>query len=305
MTRVAIIGPGAIGGFIAAWLEKTGRHEVVWCGRRPLPELEIASPGGGFALAPEVITDPATAAPVDWVFIATKAYDVAGAARWLQHLVAAHTKIAVLQNGVEHVERFSSFADPSRILPVVVMISAERPVPSRILQRGPARMSVPDGELGRAFAALFADTPIEVSLPADFTTILWRKLCGNAPGVLNAILLQPTRAMHDEQVAALTREIARECAAVAKAEGARLDDNVVESVLQGCRRAPPDSINSLHADRLAGRPLETDARNGVIVRLGRKHGIPTPYNEMAILLLEAATRLDAKREDGDGSAVHT
>ena len=52
------------------------------------------------------------------------------------------------------------------------------------------------------------------------------------------------------------------------------------------RGNPPDSLNSMHADRLAGRPMELDARNGVIIRLGRTHGIPTPYNEMAVGLLE-------------------
>lgn len=51
----------------------------------------------------------------------------------------------------------------------------------------------------------------------------------------------------------------------------------------------PDSINSIHADRIAGRPMEIDARNGIIVRLGRKHGIPTPINEMVVALLEAAS----------------
>jgi 2-dehydropantoate 2-reductase len=36
--------------------------------------------------------------------------------------------------------------------------------------------------------------------------------------------------------------------------------------------------------------MELDARNGVIVRLGRQHGIPTPYNLMAVALLEAMAR---------------
>ena len=39
----------------------------------------------------------------------------------------------------------------------------------------------------------------------------------------------------------------------------------------------------------AGRAMETDARNGVIVRLGRRHGIATPINQMIVALLEAAT----------------
>ncbi len=125
--------------------------------------------------------------------------------------------------------------------------------------------------------------------------LLWRKLCGNAPGILNALLLQPTRLMRDEQMAELVREITRECAAVGCAEGASLEPDVVESVLRGCQNLPPDSVNSMHADRLAGRPLEIDERKGVIVRLGRKHGIATPYNQMAVALLETALRFDRER----------
>ena len=34
--------------------------------------------------------------------------------------------------------------------------------------------------------------------------------------------------------------------------------------------------------------MEIDARNGVIVRLGRKHGIPTPMNELIVTLLNAS-----------------
>jgi 2-dehydropantoate 2-reductase len=44
----------------------------------------------------------------------------------------------------------------------------------------------------------------------------------------------------------------------------------------------------MYADRIAGRSMEIDARNGVIVRLGRKHGIPTPLNILLVGLLEAA-----------------
>jgi len=82
-------------------------------------------------------------------------------------------------------------------------------------------------------------------------------------------------------------QIIRECAAVARAEGAHLEENVADLVLAAQRAAPVDSINSMLADRLAGRPVEIDARNGVIVRLGQKHGIATPSNGMAVALMEA------------------
>lgn len=55
------------------------------------------------------------------------------------------------------------------------------------------------------------------------------------------------------------------------------------------RNASPDGVNSLHADRAAGRPMETDARNGAVVRIGRRHNIPTPLNQMAVTLLDASS----------------
>ena len=43
MARIAIVGPGAIGSVIAAWLTRTGRHTLVLCGRRPIENLVVES----------------------------------------------------------------------------------------------------------------------------------------------------------------------------------------------------------------------------------------------------------------------
>ncbi|HWA85197.1 MAG TPA: ketopantoate reductase C-terminal domain-containing protein, partial [Opitutus sp.] len=75
--------------------------------------------------------------------------------------------------------------------------------------------------------------------------------------------------------------------AVARAEGAQLADSLADEIIAGQRAAPPDATNSLLADRAAGRRMEVDARNGAVVRAGRRHGIPTPLNTMALALLEA------------------
>ena len=85
----------------------------------------------------------------------------------------------------------------------------------------------------------------------------------------------------------IAREMVAECVAVGRMEGAHLEDGLPEQVLRMYRAQPPDSVNSMLADRLAGRPMETEARNGAIVRKGEKHGIPTPTNRMAVALLEA------------------
>ena len=287
MPTIAIVGPGAIGGILAAWLAQDPSNEVTVCARTRFDRLEVETPEGHIEASPRVLTDPAGAAPVDWVLIATKAYDAESAARWLPGLRRANTPVVVLQNGVEHVERFAPYVARESIVPAVIDCPAERTAPGRMRQRGPSWIVVPDSELGRAFAPLFARTNFDVST-GDFTTRAWAKLCINAPGAISAILLKPTGIIELEPIAELTRGMVRECLAVGRAEGATLDDDVVERVVDGARRAPADSINSLLADRLAGRQMEIDARNGAVVRFGRKHGIPTPLNEMAVALLVAA-----------------
>ncbi len=287
MPTIAIVGPGAIGGILAAWLAQDPDNEVTVCARTAFDRLEVETPDGSIVASPRVVTAPAEAAPVDWVLVATKAYDTEGAARWLSRLRRANTPVVVLQNGVEHVERFAPYVPRESIVPAVIDCPAERTAPGRMRQRGASWIVVPDSAQGRAFVPLFARTNFEVST-GDFATRAWGKLCINAPGAISAILLKPTGVIRLEPIAELTRGMVRECLAVGRAEGAALDDDVVERVVEGARRAPVDSINSLLADRLAGRAMEIDARNGAVVRFGKKHGIPTPLNEMAVALLFAA-----------------
>jgi 2-dehydropantoate 2-reductase len=287
MTTIAIIGPGAIGGVVAGWLGQDPDHAVTVCARTPFDRLEVETPTGTITASPRVVTDPADAKPADWVLIATKAYDAASAARWLPAVCREDTPVVVLQNGVEHVERFAPYVPVERLVPAVIDCPAERTAAGRMRQRGPSWIVVPDSAHGRAFVPLFRRTNFDVST-GDFTTRAWAKLCINAPGAISAILMKPTGVIHIEPIPELTRGIVRECVAVGRAEGARLDDSIVDAVVEGARKAPLDSINSLLADRTAGRQMEIDARNGAIVRFGRKHGIPTPLNEMAVALLVAA-----------------
>jgi 2-dehydropantoate 2-reductase len=224
---------------------------------------------------------------VDWVIVATKAYDVAGASKWLEPLCSHGAPVAVLQNGVEHQERFAPYVPMEKILPVMVDCPAERQAPDKVRQRGVMHLKVPDNALGRNFVNLFAGTPADATTVPDFKSVVWRKLCFNSAGVLSALVLQPAGVVRGEAIGDVALQIICECAAVARAEGANLEQNVADLVLAAQRAAPADSINSMLADRQAGRPVEIDARNGVIVRLGRKHGIATPANSMAVALMEA------------------
>jgi 2-dehydropantoate 2-reductase len=287
MARIAIVGVGAIGGVTAALLQQAGGHELLLCTRRSMSGLSVETPDGLVNVDATFVTDSSEAFDVDWVIVATKAYDVAGAVKWLERLCRKGEPVAVLQNGVEHRERFAPYVAMEKILPVMVDCPAERQAPDRVRQRGVMHLKVPDNVLGRGFVELFAGTKADATVVPDFPSVVWRKLCFNSAGVLSALVLQPAGVVRGEALGEVALQIIRECAAVARAEGAQLEEDVADVVLAAQRAAPADSINSMLADRQAGRPVEIDARNGVIVRLGRKHGIATPANSMAVALMDA------------------
>ena len=289
MPKIALIGPGAIGGLVAGWLCQDKNNDVSICVRTPVRRLRLSTPYGNFKAQPEILTEKHQASPVDWVMVTTKAYDSGSAAAWFPGLLDDDTQVAIIQNGVDHVDRFSAWLPRERILPVMIDCPTERVEPEKIQQRGAASMVVPDSTMGTAFTKLFAQTKIDVITDPDFLSVVWRKLCINAAGAVNALTLEPARIAHNPHAASVMRTLVNETIAVGRAEGANLDDGLADEVIRIYQGQPADSINSLHADRLAGRPMEIGLRNGVIVRLGRKHGISTPFNKMAVDLLESVS----------------
>jgi 2-dehydropantoate 2-reductase len=315
MASIAIIGVGAIGGVAAALLETTSQHQLTLCTRRPLSKLIVKTgegiitvkaanmidpasaeapaakpasaetPAAKRAAAEAPAAKPASADPADWVLVATKVYDAKTAATWFPRLRGPHTPVAIIQNGVEHIANFSPFLRPEQIVPVIIDVPAERQPDNTIIQRGPVRMQVQNNPLGAEFAELFHGSKVTVTLEDDFLSAAWKKLCLNAAGAVCALLAKPSGVLRNEGLGQIVLDIISECMAVGRAEGARLDDGLGARILERFRSAPPDSVNSITADRLAGRPMEIDARNGVIVRKGLTHGIKTPVNKMIVALL--------------------
>ena len=288
MPTITLIGPGAIGATLAAWLCQDPRNTVTVAARTPFDAIELETPYGPLRATPRVITDRAQGAHADWVLAVTKTYDSESATQWFENAVGPATRLAVIQNGVEQVERFANYLDRSRIVPVMIDLPADRLSPGRVKQNGPGKILVPSGRNGSDFVALFEKTRVDAQVTGDFKTAVWKKLCLNSAGAVCAVLKEPSRVAHHDGVADIMRAIVRECVAVGRAEGAAIEDSMPDDIVARTRKAPRDSTNSMLVDRLNARKMEIDARNGVIVRLGRKHGIDAPMNALMVAMLEAA-----------------
>ena len=117
-----------------------------------------------------------------------------------------------------------------------------------------------------------------VEIPEDIHVAMWEKfliVCGLSG--MGAVTRQPVGVYREvpETRAMLTRMI-EETAAVGRARGIALSEDVVERVLARVDFIRPDVIASMHKDILEGRPSELEAQTGAVVRMGRALGVPTP-----------------------------
>ncbi|MEI9989753.1 MAG: 2-dehydropantoate 2-reductase [Rhizomicrobium sp.] len=295
MTEIALIGPGAIGGTVGFALLEKGRDLIV-CANRRFSELALtrADTKERRALPVEVVTSPADASPADWVLLCVKSHQTDSAAAWLKATVGPDTKIAVLQNGVEHREHVAPYIGPGNaVVPVVVMLPAERTAPGEIMTFGGAALTVPDDAAGRAFASLFEGSFVKAVTDADFTSRAWEKLCMNAcSGALCAILNHPAALAVYPDLRPLGERIVEETMAVGRVEGATFPDGFAKQIV-GLFIHPGGRGNSMYYDRRDGKPLEWDARNGVVARLGRKHGIATPVADTIVPILKSLSEAPA------------
>lgn len=296
-SSIAVVGVGAIGGVAAAALGDLGRHEIVLCVRTLFDSLEVEHPGGKSWVDAAILDDPATAEPVDWVLIATKAHQTPDASPWLRALTAeGKTRWAFLQNGVDQVERGTDLAggdagpalSPAGVVPVIVNLPASSTAPGTIVQSLNGMLTSPDDEDGRAFADLFEGSRISVRARPDFMTIAWRKLLMNASlGGVCAFISGSDAAVSDGPLRQFVLDLMLEAVPVARAEGAEIGNEDCERILEGVLQAAPDHWSSIAVDRREGRPMEWEARNAVIGHRGRAHGIPTPMNDALTDLLRA------------------
>jgi 2-dehydropantoate 2-reductase len=293
MARIALIGPGAIGGTIAAALLECGPHEAVICANQSFEELTLtrADTGAARSFPVRVITTPGKLSPVDWVVLAVKSHQTPSAAAWLRAGAASGTCVAVLQNGVTHRERVAPFVPPdTTVVPVVVQLPAERTAPGQVRTFGPAILIVADDEAGRAFAELFAGSFVKVQCTDDFVTRQWEKLCLNAAsGGLTTLTMDPDAIGRLTGMREVAQGIIAECVAVGRAESAVFADNYAQQLAAALAARKGNRGNSMYYDRRDGKPLELEERNAVISRLGRKHGIATPLSDMLTALLRAVS----------------
>lgn len=286
---IALIGPGAIGTTIAAALHEVDRAPLL-CGRTAHSQLTLRHDEGEIVVPGPVLTEPTSIQqPVDLLFVAVKTTQVTESAAWLAALCDENTVVCALQNGVEQKAQLAPLVNGATVLPSVVWFPAQREPDASVWLRAKPRLTLPDVSQTQRVVEALNGTRCAVDLSADFLSIAWRKLLQNAAAGLMVLANRRAGMFSRDDITDLALAYLRECLAVARAEGAVLNDDVPQEIVGNFQRAPADLGTSILADRQANRPLEWNIRNGVIQRLGHAHGMAVPISDVLVPLLAAAS----------------
>ncbi len=320
--RIAVVGAGAIGGYVGAALHRGGA-DVSLVARGPHLEairadgIEVRSPRGDFTAHPPATDDPAEIGPVDVIFLGLKAYSYASAGPLLAPLMHDQTAVVAAQNGlpwwyfhglegpyadhrIEAVDpggATSRTIPPERAIGCVVYCSTEIEAPGVIRHMEGTRFSIgePDGSISQRcseFAEAMIAGGLKCPVEPDLRNDIWVKLLGN-------VIINPLSALTRATMAGIlryppTRELVRsamlETREVARAVGCepRVD---IERRIAGAEKVGEHKTSTL-MDLEAGKTLELAAIVGAVVELAGLTGVEVP----SLRAIAAATELLALTE---------
>jgi 2-dehydropantoate 2-reductase len=296
--RIAVLGPGGVGGLLAALLDGAG-HEVTVVARDSTA-ARIAASGievdsvtfGRFTARPhavEQLTDT-----TDALLVATKASGLEAA---LERIDVEPATVLPLLNGLDHIAVLRRRFPSDSVLAGSIRVEADRPQAGVVVHTSPfllvsmaSRLPAMAPRVERLAGALGdAGVPFEVlDSEAD---VMWSKLVR-----LNALActtsaydkllgeIRSTPALRADLVGAMT-----EAAAAGRAEGADVDG---ETAIEELERAHATLGSSMQRDIAAGREPELDAIPGSVMRAAARHGLTCPTIERLVEMIAARAGIE-------------
>ena len=290
--KFVMMGSGGVGGYYGARLQQAG-HEVVFVARGAHAQamrekgLRIRSDAlGDSRVEPRVVEDPRQAGAADVVVLAVKLWDSERAAEQIKPIVAAHTTVVSLQNGVDKDDILSKAVGREHVIGGVTHIGAVIAEPGVIAHTGKLQRVTlgelsgkPTGRVERIVEAL-QGAGVEASASGEIAKVIWEKFVFlTALSGVTALTRRPVGPVRENPATrALLLEALTETTRVAKAEGVALDEGLPQRLLQMIDGLSPAMTSSMAHDLANGKRLELDWLSGAVVRRAEKHGLATPVH---------------------------
>jgi 2-dehydropantoate 2-reductase len=287
--RIVVMGTGGTGGYFGAKLGRAG-EDVTFVARgahleaiRARGLLVRSTAEGEWVTRAPAVERLDGLPPADLVLFCVKSFDTETAAAAVRPVVGPGTAVLSIQNGVDNEAVLGRLLGPGHVLGGVAVVFALIEGAGVVAHRAAGRIAF--GEMddrvtprARAILAAFERAGIPAEISPGIVRSLWEKYVFlTAHAGMTALLRCPVgtiRALPAPR--RMYRRLLEEMTALGRAEGVTLPSDLVDATMGQIDALAPDVLSSLHHDLIHGKRLELEALHGHAVRLGERHGVPTP-----------------------------
>ncbi len=306
--RVAVVGVGGVGGYLAGMLGQVCPHLTLAArgGRKESLQrnglILHSDYKGELTAVPEQVVETKDLKKQDFIFICVKNYSLEEVCRELAPAVTDETVIIPVMNGVNPGERVRSYLGRGTVVDSLIYIVAFANEDYSITQQGDfARLcigikdaAVPQENEAAVYqkkaapqekaaetAALLTAADIDCEVAADIEVEIWRKYILNCAYNVETAFYDNTigQLRRDEKKAKEYEALVNEAYQVGLAKGVAIRQEHIDAIIHRFYyELADDATSSLQRDIRAGRRSEVDVFGGYIVREAERHGIPVPVS---------------------------
>lgn len=293
MPSILIIGAGAVGAFFGSALARQGARVSVVC-RSDYAVVkqegyDIRSKLlGEHRFVPQQTFQSASEAgdAFEYVVLATKVLESVDRIALLRATVRPGTTIVLLQNGVDIESEVAAAFPENELISAIAFIAVSRIAPGTVHHQSEGSLVIgryPHGDSPRAeqLASMFRANAIPCKVTQDVVAARWQKALWNAtfnPISIMGGVLDTSAMLRTPESRNFIRATMAEIAGTARAAGHRLDDTLLDKLIDGTLAMPPYKT-SMAVDFEHGRAMEIEAILGNVVRTARRLGFGVPRLE--------------------------
>lgn len=293
--RIVVYGSGGVGGYFGLRLAQSGNQVHFMARGAHLEQIkangfELISPKGNFLLKDVQVSsqsDQIEFDEIDLVIFACKTFQLEAAAKEIAPFVGSNTMLLPLLNGVESPEILSFVFGSKNVLGGLCRIISKIDGPGRITHLD-VEPSVVFGELNGAYStraqgvqSVFSQAGVQIKLSEQIEKEMWTKFMFiSSISALGAVVRAPIGVLRKGYLRTVIRATLEEIHELARIKGIPQSSEIIDKQMEIIDRQADLTTASLQRDIMQGRPSELDAQNGAVVRMAKKYGVKTPWNEM-------------------------
>ena len=297
VTKIVIVGLGGVGGYYGGLLAKRFADDslvkIYFVARgehlKKVQQngLTVITETGTFVVKPTLATDQVSEIGIaDYVILTTKSYDLEATALQIKPCVGENTVILPLLNGADISARIRV------VLPGIEVWNGCAYIVARLNEPGVVESS---GNLHRLnfgfenqtnarllfFEKLLKDAGIDATFYVNIKSVIWKKFffISSTATLTSYFDVSFGALLTDEDRKTTLVSLLEELLLVANSEGAEMNRNIIDKTIHQLENLPFDTTSSMHSDFKAGRNTELQTLTGIVIELGKKHGIATPTYE--------------------------